>query len=108
MLYFDLFLYIFTINKFLLYLFFNSGIGEIKKAMVDYETALAAAPHDKKWDIQTRLSLIHYTIAIENFNLAEYRDCEKQLSVCIELNPKVSEYYAVRGKTRSLYILHTI
>jgi len=83
-------------------LVFNSGIGEVAKSIKDYELALDVAPTEKRWDIQTRLSLGHYYTALEMFNSGDYRESENQLSICINYNPKVSEYYAIRGKTRYL------
>lgn len=74
------------------------ALDKIQLALDDYNAALLMAPLD--WQIRTRKSLIHYMKAHASFNAGAYSEAEKDLSDAIENNPKVSEYYLIRGKSR--------
>ena len=77
------------------------GLNEYDKAIEEYERALSSSPSkDAEWEIMTRLSLSRYLISVDCFNTGKYHESDAELSKCIQLNPKVSEYYSARGKTR--------
>lgn len=67
-------------------------------AIADYKLALERCPGN--WDICTKLSMTHYNLALEYFNSSNFAGAEEQLSGSISLNPKISEYFALRGKAR--------
>lgn len=86
-------------NKF----FINRGdcyraLSKLEDAITDYEFALSLEKDN--WNIKTRLSLTHYLIATNEYNNCNYTTAEMHLNHAIDYNPKVSEYYALRGKTR--------
>jgi tetratricopeptide (TPR) repeat protein len=74
------------------------ALQKLDEAILDYEAALAVQPNE--WDIKTKLSLSLYLVATTLFNNARYADVDVQLSKAIECNPKVSEYFVLRGKAR--------
>ena len=55
-------------------------------------------PND--WDISTRQSLSYYSLAVDSFNEGQYQHTEKLLNDAICYNPKVSEYFLLRGRSR--------
>ena len=66
-------------------------------AVEDYEMALKLEPSD--WGIPTRLSLAHYLIATDIFNgTGDFHEAIRHLDKAVAYNPKVAEYYVVRGK----------
>lgn len=81
-------------------------------ALIDYDAAMAnlklnklgassgVAGARREWNVATRLSLTHYLVATDYFNENAYEDAEVQLSLAVEYNPKVSEYYHARGRAR--------
>ena len=82
------------------------GISKYEKAIEEYEKALTSKPQKQAvWELHTRISLSRYMISIDCFNNGNFMESDRHLSVCIELNPKVSEYFAARGKTR-YYMSH--
>jgi tetratricopeptide (TPR) repeat protein len=50
------------------------------------------------WDITTKLSLSYYNLAVESFNSSEYLDCKLHIEGAIALNPKIHEYFSLKGK----------
>lgn len=74
------------------------ALNRLALAISDYEMAQSLCPTD--WTIRTKLSMTHYLIAAELFNTGDFRSTERELSQAIIQNPKVSEYYSVRGKAR--------
>jgi tetratricopeptide (TPR) repeat protein len=74
------------------------ALDKIQLALDDYNSALVMSPLD--WQIRTRKSLIHYMRASSAFNIGSYSEAEENLNDAIENNPKVSEYYMIRGKAR--------
>lgn len=68
------------------------------EALNSYRQALKLSPEN--WEIKVRMSMTHYILASKAFNDCQYMDAEHELSYAIDLNPKVSEYYATRGKAR--------
>ncbi|KAJ1408994.1 hypothetical protein B484DRAFT_456195 [Ochromonadaceae sp. CCMP2298] len=73
------------------------ALGLLQDAIEDYTRAHVLQPED--WEIRTRLSLSHYLIGTQHFNKHQYQQTERELTRAISFNPKVSEYYVVRGKT---------
>ncbi len=81
-------------------------------ALIDYDAAMANLKIRKlgassgvegarrQWNVATRLSLTHYLVACDYFNENAYEDAERQLSLAVDYNPKVSEYYHARGRAR--------
>lgn len=67
-------------------------------AIADYKCALQLKPGDG--DISTKLSFTRYNLATQYFNEAKFAAAEEQLTASIELNPTISEYYAIRGRAR--------
>ncbi len=74
------------------------ALEKLDEAILDYESALELQPTD--WDIKTKLSLSLYLIATNLFNNAKYPEVDSQLSKAIGCNPKVAEYFVLRGKAR--------
>ena len=75
------------------------GLFKYETAIEDYMLALKIEPFN--WDIKTKLSLSYYLIALNYFNKDNnYIDAEKCLSRAIFYNPKVAEYYTIRGRVR--------
>lgn len=60
--------------------------------------AMLLKPND--WDIATRQSLSFYSLAVESFNEGQFQHTEKLLNDAIFYNPKVSEYFLLRGRSR--------
>jgi tetratricopeptide (TPR) repeat protein len=75
----------------------HRALNALRDAVRDYDEALSIKPDD--WDIRTRLSLTHYLIGTNFFNESQFYESRGELDKAIKYNPKVSEYYAVRGKT---------
>lgn len=71
---------------------------QLHEAIVDYQSALALDPHD--WQIKTKMSLTLYLLATNDFNSSHFRDADIGLTKAIHYNPKVAEYYALRGRAR--------
>lgn len=72
------------------------ALGQARFALADYHAA-----HERNtlnWDIATKLSMTHYMMAVDYFNDAEFAEAQNELSGAIQFNPKVFEYYALRGK----------
>lgn len=74
------------------------ALHRLDDAIIDYQDALAIHPDD--WNIKTKLSLTYYLIATDDFNASKFRETDVGLSNAIHFNPKVSEYYALRGRAR--------
>eukprot|EP01041_Mallomonas_annulata_P003333 gene3333-6594_t len=66
------------------------------KALSTYHTALRINPSN--WDVKIRLSMTHYILGLKYFNEYKYIQTQQEMTRAIEYNPKISEYYAVRGK----------
>lgn len=75
----------------------HRALNSLADAVYDYNLALKIKPDD--WEIKTRLSLTHYLIATVYFNQSQFRETQLELDKAISFNPKVSEYYSVRGRT---------
>ena len=69
-----------------------------EEAIVDYRSALALDPNN--WEVKVRLSMAFYMIGSNLFNQSKYKQSERYLDDAIYANPKISEYYAVRGRAR--------
>ena len=74
------------------------AVGKLEHSVNDYLAALESAPND--WNIMTRVSLSYYLKAANFFNVSDYVNAEIEITEALKFNPKVSEYYAIRGKTR--------
>lgn len=74
------------------------AIDNLSQAYQDYITGLSLSPSD--WSIKTKLSIIHYLYSVKYFNTAEFQQADKEITKAINYNPKISEYYALRGKIR--------
>lgn len=70
----------------------------LHEAVADYQEALAL--EDSDWNINVRLSLTYYLLALDLFNTSQFHEAEAHLSRAIQYNPKVGEYWALRGKAR--------
>lgn len=75
----------------------HRALNSLADAVCDYNTALEIKRDD--WEIRTRLSLTHYLIATVYFNQSQYLETQAELDKAINFNPKVSEYFALRGRT---------
>lgn len=75
----------------------HRALNSLSDAVYDYNLALKIKPDD--WEIKTRLSLTHYLIGTVYFNQSKFRETQLELDKAIMYNPKVSEYYSVRGRT---------
>ena len=78
------------------------ALNKVEQALADFHGALEEDPEN--WDTKTRLSLIHYMIAVDLLNKCRYEEAELEISVALGFNDKVSAYFAVRGRT--LYHQH--
>eukprot|EP01039_Chlorochromonas_danica_P010226 gene10226-11320_t len=58
----------------------------------------AAAAAD--WNINIRLSIAYYHLAIDHFNHSNFLLSESEASKAIQYNPKITEYWVVRGRAR--------
>jgi tetratricopeptide (TPR) repeat protein len=74
------------------------ALHQLSDAVIDYQMALNIAPKD--WSILTKLSLTYYLMATDDFNQSRFREAEIALTKSIDCNNKVSQYFALRGKTR--------
>lgn len=74
------------------------GLQALPDAILDYKRALEMAPDD--WNVNIRLSLSFYLLGLDLFNHAHFLEAEDDLSKAIKYNPKVSEYWVLRGKAR--------
>lgn len=74
------------------------ALHKLDEAIVDYQAALAIQPDD--WSIKTKLSLSYYLVGTDDFNNSKFRETDFGLSKAIHYNPKVAEYYALRGRAR--------
>jgi tetratricopeptide (TPR) repeat protein len=52
------------------------------------------------WEISTRQSLTYYSLAVQTFNEGLYQHTEVYLNDAIFHNPKVYEYFLLRGRSR--------
>jgi tetratricopeptide (TPR) repeat protein len=75
----------------------HRALNSLADAVYDYNLALEIMPDD--WEIKTRLSLTHYLIATVYFNQSQFFETQLELDKAIKYNPKVSEYFFVRGRT---------
>ena len=75
----------------------HRALNSLSDAVYDYNLALKIKPDD--WEIKTRLSLTHYLIGTVHFNQSKFFETQLELDKAIMFNPKVSEYYSVRGRT---------
>jgi tetratricopeptide (TPR) repeat protein len=76
--------------------------SQVEQALADFHQALEEDPAD--WDTKTRLSLIHYMIAVDLLNKCRYDEAEIEMSIALGFNDKVAAYFVVRG--RALYYQH--
>jgi tetratricopeptide (TPR) repeat protein len=74
------------------------ALHSYNEAILDYQTALTIESSD--WNIKTKLSLTHYLIASNHFNDSAFLNADIELTKAISYNPKVSEYYSLRGKAK--------
>eukprot|EP01040_Poterioochromonas_malhamensis_P014928 gene14928-16615_t len=74
------------------------ALHQYSDAIHDYTTAYELSSDD--WTIRTKLSLTHYLIATNYFNESFFYEADIELSKAIYYNPKVSEYYSLRGKAK--------
>ena len=74
------------------------ALEKYEETISDYLIALKLKPNE--WLIKTKLSMIYYLIGIKYFNQSKFQLAEIELTKAIELNPKISEYYAIRGHIR--------
>jgi tetratricopeptide (TPR) repeat protein len=82
------------------------------QALLDYNASMSTLVSNKlgsssglegarrQWVISTRLSITYYCVACNYFNESAFADAEHHLTLAIENNPKVAEYYLTRGKAR--------
>lgn len=75
----------------------HRALNSLADAVFDYNLALQIKPDD--WEIRTRLSLTHYLIGTIYFNQSQFLETQAELDKAIKFNPKVSEYFALRGRT---------
>lgn len=68
------------------------------KALNSYRSALRISPTD--FDVKVRISMTHYLLGTKMFNDCRFESAEKEMSLAIHFNGRVSEYFAVRGKSR--------
>lgn len=68
------------------------------KALSSYRAALRINPSD--FDVKVRISMTHYLLGTKMFNDCRFEAAEKEMSMAIHFNGRVSEYFAVRGKSR--------
>ena len=85
---------------------------QYSQSLGDYTTAMECLVNNKmgassglegarrQWVISTRLSITYYNVACDYFNESAFTDAERQLTLAIENNPKVAEYFLTRGKAR--------
>jgi len=69
-----------------------------EEAIADYRAALLLDPNN--WEVKVRLSMAYYMIGSNLFNQSKYKQSEKCLDDAIYANPKIAEYYSVRGRAR--------
>jgi len=75
------------------------ALTQYQAAIEDYTKGLSLQSGD--WDIKTRLSLTYYLEGLDVFNrFNDYATAERLLTGAIKHNPKVAEYYTIRGRTR--------
>jgi tetratricopeptide (TPR) repeat protein len=74
------------------------ALHSYNEAILDYQTALSIEASD--WNIKTKLSLTHYLIASNYFNDSSFLNADIELTKAISYNPKVPEYYSLRGKAK--------
>lgn len=74
------------------------ALNQLNEAILDYQAALDLEPND--WNIKTKLSLSHYIIGTNYFNQSKFYESDLELTKAISYNPRVSEYYALRGKAK--------
>lgn len=72
------------------------ALGRTELATADFSIAYASAPLDST--VTTRISMMHYNLAIPLFNGGDFSSAETELSVAIKYSPKIAQYYACRGE----------
>ena len=72
------------------------ALGRTELATADFSIAHASAPLDST--VTTRISMMHYNLAIPLFNGGDFSSAETELSVAIKYSPKIAQYYACRGE----------
>ncbi|RYH19950.1 hypothetical protein EON65_25140 [archaeon] len=76
------------------------AIHKLPEAILDYTQAYKLCGSD--WNVNIRLSMTYYLVALEFYNGSDFIQAEEELSKAIRYNPKVPEYFALRGKARSV------
>ena len=75
----------------------HRALNLLADAIYDYNLALNIKSDD--WEIKTRLSLTHYLIGTIYFNQSQFQETKLEFDKAILYNPKVTEYYIIRGRT---------
>eukprot|EP01031_Cornospumella_fuschlensis_P024865 gene24865-30042_t len=80
------------------------AISKFPEAILDYTQAYKLC--DTDWNINIRLSMTYYLVALELYNSSDFIQADEELTKAIKYNPKVPEYFALRGKARYYMVKH--
>ncbi|XP_067825872.1 tetratricopeptide repeat protein 16-like [Heptranchias perlo] len=74
--------------------------GRLDFALLDYEQAHDLDPQD--WRIQIRIAALNNEKGLMEYQNRNYQQAEKHFTSAIKNNPRVSQYYLHRAKTREI------
>ncbi|EDV27533.1 uncharacterized protein TRIADDRAFT_53326 [Trichoplax adhaerens] len=74
--------------------------GELHFALADFNQAMELDEND--WSVRTRISVIHNEFAILEYYDRQYEAAVNRLTVAINNNPKIAQYYISRSRARYL------
>lgn len=74
--------------------------GNLQFAMADYQQAMELDPRDNS--IRARVAVIHNEHGVSEYNDKNYQEAESRLTLAIQHNPKMGQYYVSRARVRQV------
>ncbi|KAK3088668.1 hypothetical protein FSP39_022127 [Pinctada imbricata] len=78
--------------------------SDMNFALQDYSQALEIDPNDQS--IKSRISVIHNEHGVNAYQEKNYAEAEEKMTLAIQYNPKVGQYYITRSRAR--YMLENV
>ena len=80
--------------------------GNLQFAMADYQQAMELDPRDNS--IRARVAVIHNEHGVSEYNDKNYQEAESRLTLAIQHNPKMGQYYVSRARVRQVMEVHIL
>lgn len=72
--------------------------GNLQFAMADYQQAMELDQRDDA--VRARIAVIHNEHGVDEYNMKNYPEAESRITLAIQHNPKMGQYYVSRARVR--------